>query len=993
MANKKTPLFNKLAISKGRERSNKVQQNRILGVKANNYHQLLPQKAVLLHLVPTISSQKMKKQLLPLLILVSIIAGNIYYTQNQVKPITAEHKESERGVAGALEYLSLMRGNSETGQVEVGDVLKARKKADIMKAAKSGSSLLEWEFFGPNNIGGRTRSILINKNNTNHLLAGSVSGGLWFSNDGGLNWAEHPLNESSPCLAVSCMTQAPNGDIYLGTGEKIAGWSTDFYGTGNSAFPGCGIYKSTDGGITFTLLPATEPTPNNANQQWAYIIALEAHPTNAGWIYAATERSLYMSTDGGNTWVSPEGIPNNLGTGYDVKVASNGYVHALVGSRYYRATDGLTFEQKSGTNLGDFPVVGDNKKLAIAPSNPNYIYAVTIYSSGCLRQVLQSSDGGNVWIEIGAGVNGVFNPLGTSSYCQGWYDLCIIADPSNHERIFVGGLTLWSWSATDNWQPVTDGAESYFNPYYVHVDLHTLTYHPTNPNILFIGCDGGVYRTTNATQIAPTWKALNKNYNVTQFYAIAAGLDGRVLGGTQDNGSIYTRFDTDSYFAGADVTGGDGGYADISKINPDIMFAANQEGQLRRSPNGGESFSFGGFLDENIDCQPTQPDGGCSPDGQVDNNPLFITPTILYEDVTTGLAVYVTGNGVGQVWMTIEALKVSIVPEWQVVGTFTGGGTVSAVNIARDATGKVMVLAGTSGGRVMVLRNVLVDEFGENPSIAAVSAINRKLFSVSEITGQTSGRYVTSVSSNPGNPQEIVVTMGNYNNTNYVFRTTNAFSSSATFVPIQGEGDNALPPMPVYDLVIDVDNPNRLFVGTDLGVWMCDIIQTGVSTFEYNWSEQNNTIGRIPVFRIRQEPIKQEGCNVLYIGTHGKGFFRSTTLTFPPPNCDTSLPGWGNAVSTANPVETGKMMVKISPNPISNQGQIIIELPERLLANSGTMVVIYNLQGQIQQTFPLPSKTSEVQVIPFEVSHFPAGTYLAVVETQKERISHKFVVQ
>ena len=178
----------------------------------------------------------MKKQLLPLLILVSIIAGNIYYTQNQVTPITAEHKESERGVAGALEYLSLMRGNSETGQVEVGDVLKARKKADIMKAAKSGSSLLEWEFLGPNNIGGRTRSILINKNNTNHLLAGSVSGGLWFSNDGGLNWAEHPLNESSPCLAVSCMTQAPNGDIYLGTGEKIAGWSTDFYGTGNSAF-------------------------------------------------------------------------------------------------------------------------------------------------------------------------------------------------------------------------------------------------------------------------------------------------------------------------------------------------------------------------------------------------------------------------------------------------------------------------------------------------------------------------------------------------------------------------------------------------------------------------------------------------------------------------------------------------------------------------------------------------------------------------------------
>lgn len=936
----------------------------------------------------------MKKILLPLFILtVAAAAGYFYIAGDPKNNKNNPHKESERGVAGALEYLSRMRGNAQTGEVSPDDVFRARKKADQMQLAKSGSAILDWEFIGPNNIGGRTRAILIDRNNTNHLLAGSVSGGLWVSFDGGVNWAEHPFNTDSPCLAVSCIAQAPNGDIYIGTGEKIAGWSTDFYGTGNSAFPGCGIYKSTDGGNTFSLLSSTQPAPNNANQQWAYVIALDTHPTNEGWIYATTERSLYISTDGGNTWTSPEGIPNNSGSGYDVKVASNGHVHALVGSRYLKSTDGLTFVNKSGSNLGDFPNIGDNKKLAVAPSNPNYIYAVTIFPNGCLRQVLQSSNGGDVWVEIGAGVNGVFNPLGTSSYCQGWYDLCIIADPSNPERIFVGGLTLWSWSSTDNWQAVTDGSESYFNPYYVHVDLHTLTYHPTDPNIIYIGCDGGVFRTTNATQNAPTWKALNKNYNVTQFYAIAAGYDGRVLGGTQDNGTIFTSFDTDSYFAGLDVTGGDGGFTDISKINPDVMFAANQEGALRRSPNGGESFAYGGFLDENIDCQPTQANGDCDSDGHVDNNPLFITPTILYEDLTTGLAVYATGNGVGQVWMTIEALNVSKVPHWQVVGTFTGGGTVSSVSIARDPSGKVMILAGSTGGRVMVLRNVLVDEFGPNPSIAAISAINRKIFSVSEITGQSSGRYVTSVTSNPGNPQEIVVTMGNYNNNNYVFRTTNAFSSSATFTSIQGVGDNALPPMPVYSLVIDADNPNRLFAGTDLGVWMCDIVQTGVSTYEYTWSEQNNTIGRIPVFRIRQEPIKQQGCNVLYIGTHGKGFFRSTTLTFPPPNCDTSLPGWGNAVGTGQADQSGKLNVKIAPNPVSKTGTIMVELPANYTKTANLSVKIFNLMGQQVSDILFSSGNGEVQAIPLDVTKLSAGTYLAVVEMENNRISSRFVVQ
>lgn len=906
----------------------------------------------------------------------------------QVAQIKANEKV-KRGIAGALNYLNRIRMNPQTGVVNDADVLKARNKADMMQIQKSGSAIMDWEFIGPNNVGGRTRAIFFNRNNPSHMLAGGVAGGLWFSLDGGLNWQEHPINAQITCLSVSALAQATNGDIYMGTGEKIVGWSVDFYGTGNSAFPGCGIYKSTDGGLTFSLLETTTPAPNSNNNQWSYIIALETHPNNPNWVYAATERSLYLSTDGGATWSSPEGISASSGTAFDVKAGSDGIIHALVSSRYYRSDNGTTFVDKSGSALGQFPVLGNNKKLAVSPANPNYLYVVTTKSDGCLNKVFQSANGGETWIVIGEGVPGFFDPASGGGYCQGWYDLCIIADPSNAERIFVGGITVWSWSAQDNWLPVMESWGGATNPFYMHVDIHTFAYHPTNANILFVGNDGGIYRTTNAKSLAPTWRALNKNYNVTQFYAIAAGMDGRVMGGTQDNGTIFTTFNTNSYFAGDDVTGGDGGYSDISKINPMVAFAANQEGRLRRSANGGVSFGYSGFLDENIDCEPSNPDGSCNPDGLVDNNPEFITPTILYEDLDNNLAVYATGNGAGQVWITLEALSVSKVPEWHRIGAFTGGGTVSTVNIAKDPSGKIMVVAGSASGRILILRNVLQNEFSGNPTVSPTGSINSKLISATTITGASQSRYVTSIAVNQANPNEIIVTMGNYGLGNYVFRTLNAYAATPTFETVQGIGADALPPMPVYDLIIDVDNPSRLFAGTDMGVWMCEMIQTGTSTYEYVWTEQNNTIGRVPVFRIRQEPMGKLGCNVLYIGTHGRGFFRSATFTFPPPTCDVSLPEWGSAVGV-NTVLPNILAVKIAPNPVQGKATIMVELGAPA---TEAKVMVYNLQGKLFQQTDLNPNTTGAQSIPLQVELLPPGAYIAVLKTNTNQSSTKFVVQ
>ncbi|OWY21081.1 T9SS C-terminal target domain-containing protein [Sphingobacteriales bacterium UPWRP_1] len=905
-----------------------------------------------------------------------------------------EYEEHERGIAGALDYLNRRRADPVTGEVDIADVVRARKQADDMKLAKSGSSIIQWDFMGPNNIGGRTRAILIDPTNPNKMIAGAVSGGLWVSNDGGLNWSEHPQNRELPCLSISCIARASNGDIYVGTGEKI--WNGVTYGNGDSGFAGCGIYKSTDGGSTFSLLESTIPALNSDTHRWAYIVALATHPTNPEWVYAATDRSFFMSTDGGETWVSPTGIPDLSGTCWDVRAASNGTIHVLISSKYFKSTDGMTFVEKSGNNLGNFPVYGENKKLAVSPTDPNYLYVVTTRTTGCLRQVLQSADAGETWVEIGAGGSEFFEPMSAGgTFCQGWYDLCIAVDPANKERIFIGGVDLWSWSAQDNWQQVGNWfPEDPAYPYYVHADKHTLVFHPTNPNILYIGNDGGIARTTNAGDLAPTFATLNRNYNVTQFYSVASGYDGRVIGGTQDNGTQYTTFNTDSYLSTTEAIGGDGGYTDVSKINPNIMFGAYVEGALYRSSNAGESFS-GGFLDQKIDCQPLTTSGDCNSDGNVDGGPEFITPTVLWEDVDLNLAVYVTGSGDGKVWITLEALNVSTVPEWFNVGTFSGGGSgrlVTTVNVARDLAGKVMIIAGSQDGRVMTMRNVIVDEFAEVPQVAATNQITVKTIAANTVTGGLDqARYVTSVTVDPTNPQNMIVTMGNYGRNIYVFRSANALANNPVFESMQGLAENALPPMPVYDLILEKDNPFRAYAATEMGVWMCDIIQTGTTSFDYVWSEQNDGIGRVPVFRIRQEPIKypsqQQGCNVLYIGTHGKGMYRSTTFTYS--FCDVSLPGWGSGVGINTP-SGNQPGIQVSPNPLSGNGLITISLP---YAANQALVTIYNLNGQMVCRQTADAQTTGKQTLNIAASDFAPGAYLAVLDNGKERAVTKFVVK
>ncbi len=910
-------------------------------------------------------------------LLAALAGGYIYMQEEADNTLAVAHTQNNshakkvldraQSYIGAHEYLLAKKANPATGRVDASDILKAREAADKLsesRVEKSGN--INWEFMGPNNVGGRTRAIMIDKDNTDRMIAGGVAGGLFISTNGGLSWEGHPQNTSFSSLAVSAITQAPNGDIYVGTGEYIDS-GIDFGNgkSGGSKIPGNGVYKSTDGGATFQLLESTIPSISNGSQtadDWLAVQDIETSPTNSNLVYACTTRGLQISQDGGATWTKAQGV-SSISIAYDIAIADNGTAHLVAENRYYRADDGLNFSDEfTGNNTpGKFELSSRNKVLAMSPSDNNYLYIVTITSTGCLRKVWQSKNGGNTWLIIGEGSGVFFDPMSQNGggSCQGWYDLCVEVDPANKERIIVGGITLWSWSARDSWNQLDGG--NFNSPYYVHADKHTILFHPTEHNKLFVGHDGGISRSIDAQEVFPTFSTINKNYIVTQFYGMAAGIDGRVVGGTQDNSTIFVTMAGSSAFEGEFITGGDGGFCDVSKLNPLGLFAESQNGAIVRTGSG--TPPLGPFFDTNIDCNPDPNTGACDPDGEMDGNPLFITPFILWEDILGNLisgeenSKFVTGSGDGKVWMTEGALKFSEIPLWRTIADFAGARTVSAVAVSND--GKT-VYAGTTDGRMMRVTNLDRD------------VPTTKEFRVSN----TGNQYIASIDID-FNPAHIIVGLGNYGSDQNIVESNNANSANPTFSSIQ----NNLPLMPVYAVVIDLFNSSRIIAGTELGVWLYD---ANTKT----WTEENGIMGRVPVHSLRFEIMNSAGCEVLYAGTHGRGMYRSTTYTLL--GCDTTIDFPDYEFETDIEDFNGQITeVKVFPNPMVTQSKVEITLTE----TTDLTLRIFDLQGRVVRNEYLGELSAQTHSVEIEKGDLASGTYVMMLSSGSKQISKKLMVQ
>jgi hypothetical protein len=385
-----------------------------------------------------------------------------------------------------------------------------------------------------------------------NIWAGSPSGGLWHTTDGGATWAI--MNESLGAIGISGIAVNPNNsnEIYIATGD----------GEARQDQATIGVYKSTDGGVTWTATGLTYNSSAGFN-----LSRLIMDKTNTQRLFCATDGGLMRTVNGGTTWKSVCG-----GSARDVKInpANPAIVYCTTGAGIYRSIDtGATFTIVSGTGL---PASGFARiSIAVTPANPNIVYAVYANNSYSLLGVYKSSDAGQHWAVKATTPTSL---IGT----QGWYALPIAASPIDSNLVFVGGLQVYrsanggvSWSKT--------------NPNTVHVDDHDLQF-TSNGTKLFLGCDGGIYQTTSS---ASSWNNLSHGILATQQYHLGVSQTNPnlFLYGAQDNDvNVWNNGNWDGQALNAD-----GFEVAINPSNNTVMFGESQYGGLARSTNSGASFS------------------------------------------------------------------------------------------------------------------------------------------------------------------------------------------------------------------------------------------------------------------------------------------------------------------------------------------------------------------------------------------------------------------
>jgi PKD repeat protein len=360
---------------------------------------------------------------------------------------------------------------------------------------------------GQPNGNGRINAIAFHPTSPDYIYIGAPAGGFWISSDGGNSWVSH--TDQLPTLGVSSIAidnTNPN-IIYIGTGDRDA-----------SDAVGMGVFKSTDGGVTFT--------PANNNMTSVTVGRLLIHPTTSDYLLAATSAGIYKSTDGAETWTKVK-----TGNFKDIVFKPNNasIVYATKSGDFYRSEDtGDTWTKIDGTGDHSRGVIG------VTESNPNVVYFVTVDGS-VYGATYKSVNAGLDWTLKSNSPNIMSWGCNGGNGGQGWYDLDVAVCPTNANTIYVGGVNVFkSTDGGSTWQINSHWVGSCGVPA-VHADCHVLEYSSADGK-LYAGNDGGIYRTGNG---GSNWDEITSGLAISQIYKIgqAATNKDKVMNGYQDNGS------------------------------------------------------------------------------------------------------------------------------------------------------------------------------------------------------------------------------------------------------------------------------------------------------------------------------------------------------------------------------------------------------------------------------------------------------------------------
>lgn len=689
-----------------------------------------------------------------------------------------------------------------------------------------------WNERGPNNIGGRTRALLYDKNDVTlrTVWAGSVGGGLWKTTDISLSnpgWTK--VNDFFDNIAITSIAQHPvNLDtMYFGTGE---GW-------GNSdALRGLGLWRTTDGGVNWAQLAST----NNSDFHYVQKVVV----TSSGAVYAATRNNGVMkSTDNGSTWTKVigngvSGGTNNsacdieLGANQDVYVAFGiGNAGSIFKSSFatHGANTGNVGNWTNITPAGSFQRI----ELSCAPSNANRIYAICASGAGGTPLIRTSANGGTSWTNCtSAGFcdQGNTNPDFTRS--QYWYDLISAVSPTDPNTIYIGGVdALKSTDAGITWTQITSwtggGTNTCTAPsVFVHADHHAIEFKPGSSTEVLWGTDGGIFRSTDA---GATFTSKNTGYNVTQYYAAAIHPTQQnfFIAGAQDNGS--QRLNAPGISAGVDVSGGDGAFCHINQVNPNVQITSYVYANYFFSNDGGNSFN--------------------SMTGNTSSQGRFINPTEFDHVNNRMYGCYGNGN-----YELITNVGTTNNRATRSVSSITGTTKrLSTAKVDPNNPNTVWMGYSNSGTSIHLLK--------VNNAAAATPLLTNK----SSGLPTTTGLYLAGIDVQNGDSNHVIVCFSNYG-VNSLWATTNGGN---TWVSVEGN----MPDIPVRCVMFHPDSSDMAIIGTELGVWSTNDLNAGTT----DWSQTNSGLAntRVEMLKYRSND------HVLLAATHGRGLF-TTTLPHTP---------------------------------------------------------------------------------------------------------------
>lgn len=726
-------------------------------------------------------------------------------------------------------------------------------REQVALAKGSAAPALVWTERGPDNVGGRTRVLAADIANAGTLIAGSVAGGIWKTTNDGDSWR---LTLSPDQIhTTSCIAQdtrlGKTHMWYVGTGE-FRGSTTNNTRWG-AFYRGDGIYKSTNNGDSWTLIPSTVSGTPHTTESFDFVWNVATNPANIAQdeVYAATWDGIYRSTNGGTSWTlaqwSDSAVALSSGFATDVVVTSTGVVYGFTKQsgvpKIWRSPDGVNW-----TNIvpATFPTSSGRIVLGLAPSNPNVVYIFIERANN-----VSGGAGHQLWKYTYSGAGGTWENRSAnipSMNTQTGYDQIVQVKPDDENFVLIGGTDLYRSSNgfTSTAATANIGGYSYWPNGNHHPDLHAGAFRPGNPNVYYSGHDGGISRTDDVGLNPMVWTSLNNGYNVTQFYSVAISPDSGdhyVLAGAQDNGSQGTSLPGMSSWDM--VTSGDGTVVALPPVADDRLYTQSQNGPLYRQTRTGAGYaSFA-------------PSGSTR---QLFVNPITLDPNdfrILYY----GAGKSTTPTMYTGIWRNSNAPNGTSTTGWTPL-TATDPGTISgwvrAVSVIGVSTtnNPNVVYYGTTDGIVKRVD----DANGASPVVTDVTPPGLN-------GGTAQGGFVRCVAVDPTNSSKALVAFGNYEFQS-LWYTTNG---GTTWIDVEGNLAGPDGPSIRWATMFHIGSELNVVLGTSIGVLMTNSLN-GSSTV---WAQvAANEIGNILIGYMAYRASDR----TLAIGTHARGVF---TTQFP----------------------------------------------------------------------------------------------------------------